>query len=598
MIINVIVILGIILLAWLWGARGLFSALLHLACVIVAGAIAFAVWEPASYAILGTGQQWLIDAAWGLGLALPFAVSLAIIRVACDKLVPANVDVDSVTNFVGGGACGAISGVLAMGILALSLSYTRLGTESMGYRTAAYDVSGSLVRKSSLWVPVDRITAGFYSLMSETTMRPMIGDPLAKWHPELAYEGGLLRTNYNEGRSRATMPPDYFEVVGRYTVAQTARGEDIFKDSFGPDQTPRSSVVNYLDEQRVAAAQTYIDAFVVKLTAKAKEPFGSTVLGSGQVWLLVEHEQAPGTTKTILPFAMVSRAKGDTDQLGRWLFNRPDVFIPSVGGGSEAVFAFEFAVPRGWRPVALSVKGARQDVSQIQAGTDFPTTAARDAAIRDGSIISLPTKVAFDWSRAEKLRLDENSGRTAPVRLSNGFPGRMAVQKDQKQSLQINDQNEITGGEQKFAAEGLLKMAGVERSLVVNKFFAGPNFGIVEVDISHNSEALSLTRHRVLASLSLDVSQPIYLVDTLGRAYEPVGYVFQSKANNEIWIRYMPGSPIRKISDLPKGGPAAVQPTDEYMLIYRVPLGVKVRGLAIGNVVGAEFTPTPEVGAR
>src|SRR5690606_38856745 len=226
----------------------------------------------------------------------------------------------------------------------------------------------SLVRKSALWVPVDRMTAGFYSLLSATTYRPMVGEPLAEWHPELAYEGGLLRTNYDEGNSRSAMPPEYYEVVGRYTVAKANQGENVFKDSFGPERGERTSVVEYLNDESASPAQTYIDAFVIRLTAKAREPFGSTVLGNSQVWLLVEHEQQPGTTKMILPFAMISRAKGETDQLGRWLFNRPDVFIPSVGGQSETVFAFEFAVPRGWRPIALSVKGARKAVRQMQAG--------------------------------------------------------------------------------------------------------------------------------------------------------------------------------------------------------------------------------------
>ena len=78
---------------------------------------------------------------------------------------------------------------------------------------------------------------------------------------------------------------------------------------------------------------TYKDQTYYLASAEAKEKFGSTVVGNGQVWLLVESEQRPGVTKLILPFAMISRAAGDSNELGRWLFNRQDVFIPSVGGG-------------------------------------------------------------------------------------------------------------------------------------------------------------------------------------------------------------------------------------------------------------------------
>ena len=46
MILSVLIIIVIALAAFWWGNQGAFSALLHMLCALVAGAIGFAVWEP------------------------------------------------------------------------------------------------------------------------------------------------------------------------------------------------------------------------------------------------------------------------------------------------------------------------------------------------------------------------------------------------------------------------------------------------------------------------------------------------------------------------------------------------------------------------
>ena len=52
-----IILLGLIgLIAYWWANQGLFSAILHLLCVIVAGAVAFGVWEPLVYGLLLKGN--------------------------------------------------------------------------------------------------------------------------------------------------------------------------------------------------------------------------------------------------------------------------------------------------------------------------------------------------------------------------------------------------------------------------------------------------------------------------------------------------------------------------------------------------------------
>ena len=75
MILSLIVIAIIGGLTYFWLTRGFFNAFLHLLCTVMAGALAFALWEKTSYFLLGimpsTGAlAFLQGASWGIGLLL------------------------------------------------------------------------------------------------------------------------------------------------------------------------------------------------------------------------------------------------------------------------------------------------------------------------------------------------------------------------------------------------------------------------------------------------------------------------------------------------------------------------------------------------
>ena len=55
MILSILIIIVIALSAFWWGNQGAFSALLHMLCALVAGAVAFAGWEPLAYMLLNAG---------------------------------------------------------------------------------------------------------------------------------------------------------------------------------------------------------------------------------------------------------------------------------------------------------------------------------------------------------------------------------------------------------------------------------------------------------------------------------------------------------------------------------------------------------------
>ena len=107
MILSILTIIVIALAAFWWGNQGAFSALLHMLCALVAGAIGFAVWEPVAYTLLDAGglPKFIPQFAWGLGLAVPFILAFVILRVLCDTLIKSNLTLPKGAELGIGGAC-------------------------------------------------------------------------------------------------------------------------------------------------------------------------------------------------------------------------------------------------------------------------------------------------------------------------------------------------------------------------------------------------------------------------------------------------------------------------------------------------------------
>ena len=84
-ILNILIIALVLLIAYWWANQGLFSAILHLVCVIVAGAVALAVWEPLTLGLLIRGNMF-DDFAWGAALIGVFAITYGAFRFLTDTL--------------------------------------------------------------------------------------------------------------------------------------------------------------------------------------------------------------------------------------------------------------------------------------------------------------------------------------------------------------------------------------------------------------------------------------------------------------------------------------------------------------------------------
>ena len=131
-ILNLLVIGFAGLIAYWWANQGLYSSVLHLVCVICAGVLAFATWEPV--AGIFAGMPSLLAYSKGIGLLLPFAVYLFVLRLLADKLAPDNLNFPHWANLSLGGVFGVASGVLTVGISLIGIGHTHSSLELMGIK--------------------------------------------------------------------------------------------------------------------------------------------------------------------------------------------------------------------------------------------------------------------------------------------------------------------------------------------------------------------------------------------------------------------------------------------------------------------------------
>jgi hypothetical protein len=593
-----LVLILFIALAWL--RYGFWSAFLHMMCVIVAGALALAVWEPLSLVLLNAGQEWLSDMAWAVGLVMPFIVILLVIRVACDKIIPSNLHFSSTTNIVGGLACGTVSAVIAAGILTIGAGYLRVPAEFLGYSPVKFNNNGgSLIRGDSLLAPVDRITAGFYAALSEGSYRPVSGETLARWRPDPVSFGGLLRTTFQDA-GKHTVLPGVVKVMRRYQFTSDGKPDELLTDGIDPldpGARTRKHAFTHFDGSTPDLGNSLIEGFVVNFDSGAKEASGRIVVGAAQVQLLVQPNPADeSTTMAIQPVAVISQASGDRPNLGRWRFDAAGTFIASSSAQASAVMGFEFLVPKGARPLALYVKGLRFDVSGMEAGAKFASQSERDAAVRNRSILTGGGTVARNLVRQGSVvfRTNNQDQGEPIIGLNNRMPFNVTLQKDIMKGLIASDANRLTGGGlAKFSRDDLKGTQGMDPKLVVRQIEEPDDASLVHVIVDRRNATWGFLSD---AAAPADRSKPPQLVDTNGVTYQAVGYGY--RLAGETWIYYDPSAPLQSMNDQEMPTLSRSQPDQELVLIFRVSRGVKVQAFAIGDRVIADFTPQLDVPRR
>lgn len=586
MLISIISIAVVLVTGYIWLTRGFYSSLLNFICTVIAGAIAFGVWEPASLAIIGFGgtNGFLDSSAWALGLALPFGLSLALLRLIIDALLRANVGASDTVNYVGGALMGLLSGVIVAGILTISLSYLRV--DFLGSSSFAYGPGGNINRTGGLWVPFDKFVVKGYGFLSENAFAS--DEPLARLNPIAHENGNAMRMTAFDSQGRNTAHPDEFAISGRFIVGDpTGKGE--FNSLLGDSWRPGTQSVTDADGNAFPP-NSHIEGVIVNFKAGSKERDGKTAVGAAQVRLLLEN---PTTNEhlAVFPIAVSSQSEPALPAIARWRYDAKDVFIATVGGGSDSPFAFEFPCPPGFQPTAIYVKGIRADIDPAKpVGPDkqFATAQSRDQAIATG--FGLDPNGRIIGSEQEKdnspinTRGPGNSQQVPGVQMGTGLYLVQVLQKGSSSAgdFELGEGNAIQRGHVKIGV-GELPKAGLERPLQIKKLETTSDANIVWVDVSASSRSSLLGKSFDAAEAIL----PPLLVDTLGTAYQPVGFVYMDESLFE--MSYDPGKPIQGMSELPSLSRS--RPAQKMALIFRVSSGRDVKYFKKGSRVISEWEP-------
>ncbi|MCU0688127.1 MAG: CvpA family protein [Phycisphaerales bacterium] len=595
MVIQILAILVFLGVAYVWSARGFFTSLLNLGVTIASGAIAFGLWEWSERTLLGLSDSRLLsDLAPGLGLALPFALSLVILTVIVSVLLRSNTRLDAWADWTGGIICGLVSGIIVAGITMISTQSVRMNPDALEFQGAASANTGSVVRDTNLWLPVDRMTVGIYAFLSNNTLAT--STPLGVWRPHAAEEGPMRRLGPSGFLLRNALRNDEVSLLGRYTVG---RGKNIPIAQLVGDAKPVQSV-----DGATISGNAYIEGFLLEFTAAAREKTGQVIASPGQITLVARRPDGLGSI-ALSPFAMVSQAKGDALQVGRWRFDARDVYIAAPGADAKPKFAFEFLVPADHTPMAIYVRGVRFDIATVNSDRSVSLMNSMADVEDIGTYTTAITRNRFD--RILGRETDEGTGRvrggfirnpkgvssltvTAPqgggdpqVRIANTLPGGVFLDSSFMSGVDLTEKgNGIRKGRIRLKRENL-SPAGAEQSVRVEAFDPGTGTAIVFINISRSSPVSP-----VQPSVS-DVTGAPFLVDTNGQRYPAIGYVFRTA--NEFEVSFDAQSPISNIigRDVPSVS-RSVEGQDLF-LVFRVNIGVSINYYAIGDTIVGEISP-------
>lgn len=586
MVTNLIAILLMVLVGYVWSARGFFSALLNLLVTISAGAVAFALWETVAEALIkgsSNDNRFILDIVWGGTLLTLFIVALAVISLTVNAVVRANIKVPKVVDWIGGAVCGLGAGLIVSGMALIGTSQFRTAEidNLMQYQPVDYDNNGYLVR-SQLWVPVDTWTAGLYNFWSERSMRETFGGgkTMAAWRPHVADEGHLLRMAETDVLLRYSLGPKDVDYIGRYTVgleqpSAAKRPKDYkpptLKDLVGVDKKPVG-----MTDGTLIDGQAYVEGFVVNFHSTAKEKGGQVAIGAGSATLVVRNE-ANDRSITLQPIAVVSQAKGSSTDLGRWRFDTRNFFVGSVGAQAEVPMAFEFLIPKdgeNWHPLALYVRGVRFDLvdsegTVAKSNADYWTPADRDDAVEGQRIFDVVRK---DTKPLDPGQIDKNP--LLAIKLSSRIPDNITLNGGELSGVELSKGQQIINCLDLRLQIKQLADNTVERSLRVEDFQPGPGTAVISINVSKDMGKWAATEPESTGAVGAPT-----IVDNLGQSYPAIGYVYRDR--NEVRIRFTPGQPLANLGE----APAISRSRDDQklFLIFRLAAGVKIKKYTIGT---------------
>lgn len=532
---QVVVIGAVALITYWWANQGLFSAMLHFVCVVLAGVITFAFWEPLVVGVL-LRNSWFDNYAWGASFVAIFALSLVGLRLAFDKLVPANVDLPNNANLIFGGVFGFGSAVLSVGMGLLGMGMLQSNSVIMGFTgvSRSNDVRQAVTAESTLWLPVHTWTTEFFEFLSVGSMYPTgFQQPLKQYFPDLdKHSFRLVRDTFKEGRSRTTLPPESVSIAGVWrTDDRVIVGLKFMVSAF-----------DHADQLIVSKSQVRLLAY------RNGRTFDPVSVGHPDRWT----QQLQG------------------ERWNTYLFDDPSHFATSIPGQQQSTVYFEFPVgssgeygfiERGATPLFVQVKGVRYDLPPAEAVEPTALAGLRTDGF-NMTLEPLPEDPTAPFVRGQDIEISNSI-----------FP--LSISINSLRSIEANEDRFLTNGFQAF-------IKGAERGnrdTRVLGIYSAPGAKVIKVNVSRDSTA-NIFDDVLLGKVGgAETASPV-LIDQLGRRYYPKGYILDLSIEREVHINLQPGSPITSVADLPR---LPTSNTNKLWLLYEVTEGVTLTSFRLND---------------
>lgn len=542
-IFNILVIGFAALIAYWWANQGLFSSVLHFVCVLCAGVLAFATWEPATSLVVGVPA--LLPYSQGIGLLLPFGVYLFVFRVLSDKLAPENLNFPHWANLSIGGAVGAASGVLTVGIAIIGIGHTHSSRELVGVIGASRSTNNRGqpdVKPAGLWIPVHTITGDFFAMLSTGSFAPTLSKPtLASEHPNLGQQAlGLQRDTYTRsGRLARTVA-----APGSVRIQKAILATDL------PLPGGRSGPAYVVEVRFESGATTEGQGFAIsasqlRLIGTPRKKSGP---GSGIAYPIAWVQPNPSGGRGLFMF----------DDLGHFVSSPP---------GTQTIDA-TLVYPAD----AFSDKEPPRFLDTLGLKVPFPRTEEQLApqaamAMLMGGADAAPSKAPPGTIAISIEDISVNDS----IMPANADLNNLGA-------MEAKDTNYLFQGLGEYEQGGFRG----NKSVIVKGVWAPPNTRVVRLNISRGSgSSIDLWNDRSKVRERAGEDANLALIDDLGRTYYPIGYIHAtSTGDKRVNIQLQRDGAFYRISAFPNLSSSG---TDKLFALFTPAIGRKIVGIKLGD---------------
>ena len=362
--------------------QGLYSAFIMTVLTVCCAGVAFGVYDWVAIHWLAT--WWKADYAFAVSLGLSFGVPLLVLRVAMDQLLPRACLLPGWVDRIGGGACGMVTGLILVGVIATCLQLIPFDTSILGYARLPVAVRDKQedgpdpeppdreAGENELWLKPDRFAVAVASMLSDGVFSG--AHSLARDNPDLIQAIGWLNAVPSEVSRYA--PP------GSISIVETRPVPFVHKYTLAAGRFRNRTPGHYDSEQPKPGHE--FQMVRVELKSKARDTRKSHIFTLTQ-FRLVGRESAGGVLQQRYPIAIqqddLPEEDDTTDFYVKVKHNKwgdwpviDEVFMPRADNNNQVEVVFE--LPAGFEPEYIEYKrGARVSLSfDPQASVDGADT--------------------------------------------------------------------------------------------------------------------------------------------------------------------------------------------------------------------------------